>query len=73
MNPLSSVRLPSLMPRRPPSGSHGPLPFSARTQRRLQSALLQRALAGDVASAEALLRLAHEREQAAANSEKAEA
>lgn len=73
MNPLSSVRMPSVMPRRRPSGSHGAWPFSARTQRLLGNKLLTAALAGDVQAAESLLRLAREREDAVATANKSEA
>lgn len=67
------IPMPSLSPRRRPPGSHGAWPFSARTQRLLGNKLLTAALSGNVQAAESLLRLAHEREKAAADSEKAEA
>lgn len=40
-----------------PRGNHGPMPLSAVTRKRLLSALLARADAGDTAAAEALVRL----------------
>jgi hypothetical protein len=48
------------------SGSHGPSPLSTATRRRLLGALLQRAEAGDVPAAEALIRLGMERATATA-------
>lgn len=43
------------------AGSHGPSPLSTATRRRLLTSLLQRAEAGDVPAAEALIRLGIER------------
>ena len=42
-------------------GSHGPSPLSGETRRKLLVGLLQRAEAGDVPAAEALIRLGIER------------
>lgn len=67
------IPMPMFTPRRPPSGSHGPWPFSRRTQRMLESKLLNAALSGDVQAAESLLRLAREREDAVVSSNKSEA
>lgn len=48
------------------AGSHGPSPLSTATRRRLLTSLLQRAEAGDVPAAEALIRLGMERATASA-------
>jgi hypothetical protein len=49
--------------KRPP-GSHGPSPLSVATRRRLLAGLMDRANAGDVIAAEALVRLSLAAEQA---------
>jgi hypothetical protein len=43
------------------SRERGPSPLSARTRRKILAALRDRALAGDVAAGEALVRLGHEK------------
>ena len=48
------------------TGQHGIYPLSPRTQRRVLNALVERALAGDPAAAEAYLRVAKEAGQQAA-------
>ena len=53
------------------SRERGPSPLSARTRRKILAALRDRALAGDVAAGEALVRLSHEKRPKSAEGRKA--
>jgi hypothetical protein len=53
------------------SRERGPSPLSARTRRKILAALRDRALAGDVAAGEALVRLGHEKRPKSAEGRKA--
>ena len=53
------------------SRERGPSPLSARTRHKILAALRDRALAGDVAAGEALVRLGHEKRPKSAEGRKA--
>jgi hypothetical protein len=52
------------LPKRIRSRERGPSPLSARTRRKILASLRDRALAGDVAAGEALVRLGQETREA---------